>query len=511
MSPALDRALHSVRQCRVKLVLCAACFSHLAAAIQGHVVREVSAVNASAEMKHWHDIFVQGLPVVFRGLTAQSQLLHAFSHKNLLRYADEIGGWSLNKGHGSGPWNSHAHEGGHWNLRQVVEYYGGLGSTSSPALQCFKSQGHLPTLDLLQPVVDALPARLLQTVYVDKVNWWMGLNGSLVVTGLHVDDYHNFFFATHGNGGKKFMMYPPWDADNLHLWPKVQVYSQVLLDLYAVANKTPTELEELWKNPSLKTYPKTAKAERYDVELFPGDVLYIPMRWWHSGFNHGDVIGVNSWFYVPNPFANIFDQIFSEKPDLDVNQTDVSTWPKLPKLPKKYASLKALPPPPKSPPMGVHPDVVRMRIEQRQKQLGCVRAGVRPFKKVFADLKQFKEELTCLRGLMHELWQEVTELVSGDHRGGSAELWRKVVSFLNKGWSLSCPKGSPPEHMAAFERVFQLRLDRNSFAFAGLLENAYLGCATKDTCLAVHKATGKALRSAVLLGKCKGDARKAEL
>jgi len=385
-------------------------------------------------------------------------------------------------------------------------------SASSPALQCFKSQGHLPALDLLQPVVDALPTRLLQTVYMDKVNWWMGVNRSLVVTGLHIDDYHNFFFATHGNGGKKFIMYPPWDADNLYVWPKVQYYSEVLLDLYAVVNKTPAELEGLWKNPSLKKYPNTAKAERYDVTLFPGDVLYIPMRWWHSGFNPGDVIGVNSWFYVPNPFASIFDQIFSQWPEDElVAEDDLNQWPKLAKLPKKYASLKALPPPPKSPPMGVHPDLVRMRIEQRQKRIGCVRAQVRPFKKVFADLKQFKEELTCLRGFMREIWQEVTELVTGDYPGGSVELWHKVFAALDKGWTLYCPKDSPPKHVAAFERLFQLRHDRSRFSFAGLLENAYLGCAAKGTCLAVHQATGKALRSAVAWGNCKGGARKPEL
>lgn len=477
-----------------------------AVAIQGHAVREVSAANASAQMRDWLNIFVEGLPVVFRGLAAKSHLLHAFSHKNLLRYADDIGGWSLNKGHGSGPWNSHAYEGGHWNLRQVLEYYERFDSSSSPALQCFKSQGHLPALDLLQPVVDALPTKLLQTVYMDKVNWWMGVNGSLVVTSLHVDNYHNFFFATHGNGGKKFMMYPPWDADNLHVWPKVQFYSEVLLDLYAATNKTPAELEDLWKNPSLKKFPNLAKVESYDVTLFPGDVLYIPMRWWHSGFNSGDVIGVNSWFNVPNPFAVIFDHIFSQKPEDNLNE-----WPRLGKLPKKYASLKALPPPLKSPAMGVHPDLVKMRIEQRQKRIGCVRVRVRPFKKVFADLKQFKEELTCMRGFMHEIWQEVTELVSGDYSGGSAELWRKVFAAMQKSFAVVCPKGSPPEHMAAFERLLQLRHDRSRFSFAGLLENAYQGCATKGTCLAVHQATGKALRSAMVWGSCKGSAHKPEL
>ncbi|CAK0861994.1 unnamed protein product [Prorocentrum cordatum] len=508
MSRVLGRTLDTVCQCRLVLALCSICLPPLAAGIQGHAVREISAANASALMKGWPDIFVEGFPVVFRGLAAQSKLLQALSHDNLLRYADDIGGWSLNKGHGSGPWNSHAHEGGHWNLNQVLEYYKGLESSSSAgaALQCFKSQGHLPSLDLLQPVVEALPTRLLQTAYIDKVSWWMGVNGSLVVTGLHIDNHHNFFFATHGSGGKKFMMYPPWEADNLHVWPKVQWYSEVLLDLYAVANKTRADLEELWKNPSLQKYPNIAKADRYDVVLFPGDVLYIPMRWWHSGFNSGDVIGVNSWFYVPNPFANIFDQIFGQKPEDDLKQ-----WPKLAKLPKRYASLKALPPPPKSPPMGVHPDMVRRRIEDRQRRIGCVRVRVRPFKKVFANLKQFDEELTCLRGFMHKIWADATHLISGDSPGGSAELWHKVYKFLDTGFTLSCPEGSPHEHVAAFERLFQLRHDRSIFSFAGLLENAYLGCAAKGTCLAVHQATGKALRSAVAWEKCRGGAHKLEL
>ena len=504
---AAGRTSHLFRHCCFKLALCVVCFLlPLATALRGHAVREVSAANASAEMRRWPDIFADGLPVVFRGLAAGSQLLHAFSHENLLRYAGDIGGWSLNKGHGSGPWNSYAHEGGHWNLGQVLEYHEGLDGTSSPALQCFKSQGHLPVVDLLQPVVDALPARLLHTAYIDKVNWWMGVNGSLVVTGLHVDNYHNFFFATHGNGGKQFMLFPPWDADNLHVWPKVQVYSEVLLDLYAVANKTSAELEELWKNPSLTKYPNIAKAERHDVTLFPGDLLYIPMRWWHSGFNSGDVIGVNFWFYVPNPFAVIFDHIFGQNPEDDLNE-----WPELGQLPDGYASLEPLPPPSKSPPMGVHPDVVRMRIEKKQQRVGCVRVKVRSFEKVFADLKQFEEELTCLRGFMREIWQEVTELVSGDYPGGPAVLWRKVIGAMETRFNPLCPNGSPPEHRAAFERLVQLRHDRSKFSFAGLIENAYMGCAAKGTCLDVHQATGKALRSAVVWGNCRGRARKQDL
>lgn len=487
------------------LALCALCFLQpfAAARLQGHAVREVSAANATAEMRRWPNVFADGVPVVFRGLAAGSQLLRALSHDNLLRYADDIGGWSLNKGHGSGPWNSYAHEGGHWSLRQVLEYHEGFQGTSSPALQCFKSQGHLPVLDLLEPVVDALPTKLLQTAFIDKVNWWMGVNGSLVVTGLHVDNYHNFFFAAHGNGGKQFMLFPPWDADNVHVWPQVQVYSKVLLDLYAVANKTPAELEQLWKNPSVTKYPNIAKAERHDVTLFPGDLLYIPMRWWHSGFNSGDVVGVNFWFSVPNPFAVIFDHIFGQKPEDDLNE-----WPKLEQLPDGYAQLKPLPPPRTSPPMGVHPDIVRSRIEQKQQRVGCVRVKVRSFEKVFADLKQFEEELTCLGGFMREIWQEVTGLVSGDYPRGSADLWRKLIAAMETRFGLQT---TISRCSVAFERLKQLRHDRSSFSFAGLLENAYMGCAARGTCLAVHQAMGKALRSAVVWGNCRGRARKQDL
>lgn len=466
-------------------------------------VREVSPADGPAEMKRWPELFAEGTPVVFRGLAADSGLLTALSHENVAKIAEDVGGWSLNKGHGSGPWNLHAHEGGAWNLRQVLDYYDKV-EDGQPALQCFKSQGHLPALSFVQPFVDALPVRLLQTTFVDKMHWWMGVNGSSVVTGLHIDNSHNFFFSTHGDGGKKFALYPPWDADRLHVWPKMRQYSEVLFDLYAAVNKTTPELEELWKSPSSERYPNMAGAERHDVTLLPGDVLYIPVGWWHSGLNAGDVIGANAWFHVPNPFSNIFDQIFSQKPEDEPQE-----FPALAKLPKGYAELEALPQPGRTPPMGVHPDLVRMRVQERQRQLGCVRAQVRPFRKVFGGLEDFEEELTCLRGFMRQVWQEVTSMVNGDYPGGSVELWRKVTG--GKGWMLRCPEDSPAEHKAAFERLFQLRHDRGKFSFAGLLENAYPGCKAKGTCLAVHKATGKALRSAVAWGKCKGGGRKAEL
>jgi len=120
-----------------------------------------------------------------------------------------------------------------WSLRQIEEYYKAQKGSSKPALQCFKSQGHVPSLELLQTVVDSMPPRLLQTAEVHKVHWWMGVNGSTVVTGLHTDLTHNFFFATHGEGGKKFIMFAPWDGDNLHVWPKVWTYSEMLFDFYA--------------------------------------------------------------------------------------------------------------------------------------------------------------------------------------------------------------------------------------------------------------------------------------
>ena len=38
---------------------------------------------ASAEMGRWPNIFVEDLSVVFRGLAAKWQLLHALAHENL--------------------------------------------------------------------------------------------------------------------------------------------------------------------------------------------------------------------------------------------------------------------------------------------------------------------------------------------------------------------------------------------------------------------------------------------
>ncbi|CAK0887650.1 unnamed protein product [Prorocentrum cordatum] len=426
----------------------------------GQPVREVSAAEASAEIKKWPEIYAEGLPVVFRGLAGRSKLLQAFSHKNLQKHADGIGGWSLNKGHGSGSWNSHAHEGGMWSLRQIEEYYEAQKGSSAPALQCFKSQGHVPTLELLQSVVDSMPPRLLQTAEIQKVHWWMGVNGSTVVTGLHTDLTHNFFFAAHGQGGKKFIMFAPWDGDNLHVWPKVWSYSEMLFDFYAFVNKTPEQLEEAWKHPDPERYPNFAKVQRYDVVLFPGDVLYIPIRWWHSGLNSGDVIGVNTWFWVPNPFGTLLEQIFSQKPTDEPDE-----WPKLAKLPAPYATLKAFEPAPEPPPHGVHPDSVRKRVRQRQQKLGCVRAQVLPFKKVFAKLEQFEEELTCLRGFFRDIWSEMKELVTGDYPAGSAELWSKMTGdkrFEHHIQNIYCPSDSPRDHMATFREAFEIRHDRRA-------------------------------------------------
>jgi histone arginine demethylase JMJD6 len=79
---------------------------------------------------------------------------------------------------------------------------------------------------------------------------------------LHWDTWHIYTFLSQIYGVKKYTLFAPDQTPFL----------------YAQGNKSQIDLE----NPDLEKFPLFAKATRIELELHPGEILFVPTGWWHT-------------------------------------------------------------------------------------------------------------------------------------------------------------------------------------------------------------------------------------
>ena len=94
---------------------------------------------------------------------------------------------------------------------------------------------------------------------------WMGPKGT--VTPLHRDPYHNCLCQIQGT--KRILLFSRDDED------KMYPISEAMNPLQTNSSQVNVEA------PDLVRFPKFAAAAPLIAELDPGDLLYIPRRWWH--------------------------------------------------------------------------------------------------------------------------------------------------------------------------------------------------------------------------------------
>ncbi|CAG7838647.1 unnamed protein product [Allacma fusca] len=82
-------------------------------------------------------------------------------------------------------------------------------------------------------------------------------------------------------GRKRFFLFPPEYFPNLYPYPVHHPHdrqSQVDFDF-----------------PDLDRFPKFREAKGVEAIISPGEILYIPMYWWHHVINADDTIAINFW------------------------------------------------------------------------------------------------------------------------------------------------------------------------------------------------------------------------
>ncbi|CAN7989665.1 unnamed protein product [Ixodes pacificus] len=115
----------------------------------------------------------------------------------------------------------------------------------------------------------------------DFVFWMFAGN----VTPAHYDEQQNFF--AHLRGHKRFLLFSPDQYGCLYphpVWHPHDRQSQVD-----------------FSDPDLSRFPEFEHLRGWETVLGPGDVLYLPMYWWHqveSAPGEDYTVSVNFWYKV---------------------------------------------------------------------------------------------------------------------------------------------------------------------------------------------------------------------
>jgi hypothetical protein len=138
----------------------------------------------------------------------------------------------------------------------------------------------------LLPIRTALPelwpdVRFPPFVDDDKyraVNFWLGPGNNF--TPLHYDQANNLLAQIRGR--KQVILCPPREITRLYPFPfsyEANHFSQV--DVLS---------------PDLTRFPAWAHADRALLELGPGDMLFIPVYWWHAVWGIDQNMSINYWW-----------------------------------------------------------------------------------------------------------------------------------------------------------------------------------------------------------------------
>lgn len=146
------------------------------------------------------------------------------------------------------------------------------------------SDGQLYAVQL--PIKTALPELwpdVAFPAYVEEdkfaaVNLWLGAGNNF--TGLHYDYADNFL--TQIRGRKQVLLCPPQEIARVYPFPFSYVGNNISRVNVA--------------SPDLTQFPAWADADRALVELGPGDMLYIPLFWWHAVWGVGENMSINYWW-----------------------------------------------------------------------------------------------------------------------------------------------------------------------------------------------------------------------
>lgn len=115
---------------------------------------------------------------------------------------------------------------------------------------------------------------------VIHTGFWMGAGESH--TPLHTDiDSYNLHAVLHGS--KNFLLFPPDDDTNLYP-SNVYEWSTVFSSVDV-------------RNPDLERFPRVTEAAGHSGDVHAGELIYIPIGWWHAVSCLEPTTSLNAWLF----------------------------------------------------------------------------------------------------------------------------------------------------------------------------------------------------------------------
>ncbi|NOK00899.1 MULTISPECIES: cupin-like domain-containing protein [Myxococcus] len=184
----------------------------------------------------------------------------------------------------------------HWGEKEVLQTtlarYVELLSSESPKyyLNFASVMAQLPelhrdvgSLDAYQVHHRPYPERVRRKLRLSPI-FWFGPAGAF--TSLHRDPSDNLLVQVLGR--KRLTLFAPEDTPNLYAPWHENCSSGRCLGGYSPVNVA---------QPDLERFPRLSRARGVDVLLGPGEILFIPIHWWHYVSSVDVSISVSYWWF----------------------------------------------------------------------------------------------------------------------------------------------------------------------------------------------------------------------
>jgi [protein]-arginine 3-hydroxylase / protease len=252
-------------------------------------IQEVERVEGLSPERFHHDYVARRRPVLLAGLArawpAVARWTPAYFQRAFpgLRISVEV--WGQDDGR-----NDPLHFMQHLSYAQMTlgRYIQRLLATERPTREYYLAQFHmLRALPQLHDDIGSLepymvPSPLLPEPVRRRLRlpaaFWLGPAGS--VATLHFDPVDNLFVQAHGK--KRVLLVSPAQSRNVY-YPH---------DRFKSLNFSPLDVER----PDFDRFPAARALAPLSCEVTPGDVLYIPMGWWHYLRATEMSISLNFWW-----------------------------------------------------------------------------------------------------------------------------------------------------------------------------------------------------------------------
>jgi hypothetical protein len=156
------------------------------------------------------------------------------------------------------------------------QYIDRITCKKSTSENCYFAQAPFGAL-FPQLMGDIKPPDYFKKKSLVSTNIWFADAGT--ITPLHYDPVHNLFAQIIGK--KRFILFPPDQSGVLYSFPKSSPsahFSRVNID-----------------NPDLDMFPHFRHARALECVLGPGDVLFIPIFWWHQVYSLSISVSISFW------------------------------------------------------------------------------------------------------------------------------------------------------------------------------------------------------------------------